>query len=186
MRALIHIYCGDGKGKTSAAVGLALRAAGAGKRVLFTQFLKDGSSSEIPVLKAVPGIDVRVVTEPFGFVWTMDDEEFSRAKAAFSGLLREAEGLCLGQQCLPGEEAPPEGGYGLLVLDEIIPAVNCGIVPEQELLELLVRRPDDLEIVLTGRDPSPALRELADYLTEMKKIRHPYDQGLEARKGIEY
>ena len=182
MKGLIHIYCGDGKGKTTAAAGLALRMAGAGKRVLFTQFFKDGSSSEIAVLSRIPGVDVRVVTEPFGFVWTMDEEELARAKKAYTGLLHEAEVLCR-DACLPDGEP---GGYGLLVLDEIISAVNCDVVPEKDVLDLIACRPEGLEIVLTGRDPSPALCGIADYMTEMRKLRHPYDEGTAGRRGIEY
>ena len=173
MRGLVHIYCGDGKGKTTAAAGLALRAAGAGKKVLFVQFFKDGSSSEIGILRGLQDVQVRVVPENFGFVWTMSDEELARAKEAYTGLLLNAE-----------KEAAD--GFGLLVLDEVISAVNCGIVPEKELLDFIVCRPEGLEIVLTGRDPSAALSDAADYITEMRKIRHPFDEGVNGRKGIEF
>ena len=172
MRGLIHIYCGDGKGKTTAAIGLSVRANGAGRKVLFVQFFKDGTSAEIEALRSL-GVEVRVVSEHFGFVWTMDKEEFARAKRAYAQLLLDAEKLS-------------SDGFGLLVLDEIISAVNCGIVPEQELKDFIACRPDGLEIVLTGRDPSPSLCGLADYITEMKKIRHPYDDGIMGRKGIEF
>ena len=172
MRGLVHIYCGDGKGKTTAAAGLSVRAAGAGKKVLFVQFFKDGTSSELSPLKEL-GVEVRVVTENLGFIWNMDDEELARAKKAYTDLLLDAE-----------KEAAD--GYGLLVLDEVISAVNCGIVPERELLDFIICRPEGLEIVLTGRDPSPALSDAADYITEMRKIRHPYDDGVMGRKGIEY
>lgn len=172
MRGLIHIYCGDGKGKTTAAAGLSVRAAGAGRKVLFVQFFKDGTSSEIEALRRL-GIDIRVVGENFGFVWNMDEEEAARARRAYTGLLTDAE-------------RQSRDGYGLLVLDEIISAVNCGMVPEQELLDFIACRPEGLELVLTGRDPSKALLEAADYVTEMKKIRHPFDEGIMGRKGIEY
>jgi len=172
MRGLIHIYCGDGKGKTTAAAGLALRAAGAGRKVLFVQFFKDGTSSEIEPLRRL-GACVRVVTENLGFLWNMNDEELAHAKEVYTALLRNAE-----------KEAMD--GCGLLVLDEVISAVNYGIVPERELLDFLICRPEGLEIVLTGRDPSPALCDAADYITEMRKIRHPYDNGVTGRKGIEY
>ena len=172
MRGLVHIYCGDGKGKTTAAAGLAVRAAGAGQKVLFVQFFKDGSSSEIASLRAL-GIGVRAVPENFGFVWNMDDAELARAKKAYTDLLLAAE-----------KEAAD--GCGLLVLDEIISAVNCELVPERELLDFIICRPEGLEIVLTGRDPSPALSDAADYITEMRKLRHPYDEGIMGRRGIEY
>lgn len=173
MRGLIHVYCGDGKGKTTAAVGLAARAAGAGKKVLFVQFFKDGSSSELGVLRAIEGVEVRVCETHYGFIWNMDAEEFARAKQDYTQLLRDAM------------EASKEG-CGLLVLDEVISACNYGAVPERELLDFIVCRPEGLEIVLTGRDPSSALLDAADYITEMKKLRHPYDEGKEARRGIEF
>lgn len=173
MRGLIHLYCGDGKGKTTAAVGLSVRAAGAGKKVLFVQFFKDGSSSELKSLRALENIETRVCETHYGFIWTMDEEEFARAKADYTQLLRDAL-----------ERA--KDGYGLLVLDEAVSACNCGVIPERELLDFIVCRPEGLEIVLTGRDPTSALSDAADYITEMKKLRHPYDQGMDARRGIEF
>lgn len=173
MRGLIHLYCGDGKGKTTAAVGLAVRAAGAGQKVLFVQFLKDGSSSEIKTLRATDGIDVLVCEKPYGFIWTMSEEEFAAAARDFAALLRTA-------LARSGE------GYGLLVLDEAVSACNCGVIAERELLDFFAVRPEGLEVVLTGRDPSEALLAAADYVTEMKKLRHPYDEGRQARLGVEY
>ena len=173
MRGLIHIYCGDGKGKTTASVGLAVRAAGAGRKVLFVQFFKDGSSSELGVLRSIPGVDVRLCETHYGFIWNMDEDEFARAKRDYTQLLR-------------GALEQSKDGYGLLVLDEVVSACNCDVVPERELLDFIVCRPEGLEIVLTGRDPSKALADAADYITEMKKLRHPYDEGLEARRGIEF
>lgn len=172
MRGLVHIYCGDGKGKTTASVGLSVRVRGAGRKVLFVQFFKDGKSSEIEALREL-GVEVRVVTENLGFIWNMDDEELAHARKLYTDLLLNAE-----------KEAAD--GYGLLVLDEIISAVNCGIVPERELLDYIICRPEGLEIVLTGRAPSPALSDAADYITEMRKLRHPYDDGVMGRKGIEF
>lgn len=173
MRGLIHIYCGDGKGKTTASVGLAVRAAGAGKRVLFVQFFKDGSSSELNILNALDAVEVRICQTHYGFIWTMDKEEFDRAARDYTQLLRDAL-----------EES--KNGYGLLVLDEVVSACNCGAVPQQELLDFIACRPEGLEVVLTGRDPSSALTDVADYITEMKKLRHPYDKGMDARRGIEF
>lgn len=172
MPGLIHIYCGDGKGKTTAALGLALRAAGSGKRVLLLQFLKDGKSSEFAALAQIPGIEVIPQTRTFGFSWTLTEEERREAQAYYSGLLEEAFRRCV--------------DYELLVLDEAVGACGAGIIEEARLLELLEARPGELEIVLTGRNPSQALLGAADYVTEMKKIKHPFERGLPARKGIEY
>ena len=172
MKGLIQLYCGDGKGKTTASVGLAVRAAGAGQKVLFVQFLKNGNSSEVGPLKTL-GIATKVCRKPHGFLWTMSEEEKARAAADYTGLLAEAF-----------DEA--QDGVDLLILDEAIGAAGCGMIPEAELIQRLKTRPDGLEVVLTGRDPSEALMAEADYITEMKKIRHPFDKGIDARRGIEY
>ncbi|MBO4916061.1 MAG: cob(I)yrinic acid a,c-diamide adenosyltransferase [Oscillospiraceae bacterium] len=173
MRGLVHIYCGDGKGKTTASVGLAVRAAGAGRKVLFVQFFKDGSSSELKILREIENVEVRICETHYGFIWTMDDEELAAAKRDYTRLLRDAFRSA-------GE------GVGLLVLDEVISACVCDVVPERELLDFIACRPEGMELVLTGRDPSKSLLDVADYVTEMKKLRHPYDNGVDARKGIEF
>ena len=172
MAGLIHIYCGDGEGKTTAALGLALRAAGSGKRVLLLQFFKDGKSSEFSALEAVKGIEVIPQTRRFGFSWTLTDSEKAEAAAYYSGLLEAA--------------FAGAAGCGLLVLDEAMSACATGMIDEGRLLELLRQRPEELEVVMTGRDPSPELLAAADYVTEMCKRKHPFEKGVPARKGIEF
>jgi cob(I)alamin adenosyltransferase len=172
MAGLIHIYCGDGKGKTTAAVGLAVRAAGAGKRVVFAQFFKDGSSSEINVLRSLPNVEVCVCTKRHGFFRNMGPEERERAAEDYSALFR-----------LVREKA---ADADLVVLDELISLCNHSLLPEKEALEFMDGKPTALELVVTGRDPSDAMRERADYITEMKKLRHPFDRGVAARRGIEF
>lgn len=172
MNGLIHIYCGDGKGKTTAAMGLALRCAGAGKRALVLQFFKDGNSSEVKALGTFPGVDVVEQKRRFGFSWTLSQEELREAKAYYSGLLEDA--------------MAKSGGYDLLVLDEVMSACTTGMVREERLLELLRGKPAGLEVVMTGRDPSQALMDRADYVTEMRKVKHPFDQGVPARLGVEF
>lgn len=172
MSGLIHIYCGDGKGKTTAALGLALRCAGSGRRVLLLQFFKDGKSSEFTALEHVPGIEVVPQTRSFGFSWTLSEEEKREARAYYTGLLEDA--------------FTKAGGFDLLVLDEAMSACTTGMIGEARLLELLEQKPDGLEVVLTGRNPGQALLERADYVTEMKLIKHPFQRGVPAREGIEY
>ena len=172
MAGLIHLYCGDGKGKTSAAVGLAVRASGAGKRVIFTQFFKDGSSSEIESLKRLPGIRTIHAQTVKGFYHAMTPEQRVQAREDYTALFRQVTAAAA--------EAD------LLILDEIVSACNRGVVPEGEVLEFLRGRPEGLEVVLTGRDPSAGLQSMADYITEMRKLRHPFDRGIAARKGVEY
>ena len=172
MSGLIHIYCGDGKGKTTAALGLALRAAGSGRRVLLLQFFKDGKSSEFTALAHVPRIEVVPQTRAFGFSWTLSEEERAEARAYYSGLLEEA--------------FRKSADFDLLVLDEAMSACTTEAIDEAHLLALLAEKPVELEVVLTGRNPSQALMDAADYVTEMKKRKHPYERGIAARKGIEY
>lgn len=169
---MIHIYCGDGKGKTTAAMGLAIRMAGSGAHVVIGQFFKDGSSSEIGVLKTVPGITVRrCVTVP-GRFFRFTPEQRQQATADYTAYLHQLMELARTAQ--------------LLVLDEAVSACNHGIIPEDVLVRFLKEQRETMEIVLTGRNPSDALLETADYVTEMKKQKHPFDEGIPARFGVEY
>lgn len=175
-KGYVHIYCGDGKGKTTAAVGLSVRAAGSGIPVLFVQFLKDGTSSEIRVLEKIPEITVLCADKDYGFYISMDDAEKLDAKKNYMALLEKAILVC----------RQSEGNTRrILVLDEIMAACNYGLVDQEFLLSFLADRPEGLEVVMTGRNPQKELCEIADYITEMKKQKHPYDQGLTARIGIE-
>lgn len=172
MSGLIHLYCGDGKGKTTAALGLALRAAGAGKQVVFTQFFKDGSSSEIEPLATLPGVRVFHADTVRGFYRNMTPPQREQAGKDYTALFRQV--------------TQAAHAADLLILDEIVSASNRGVVPEKLVTDFLREKPARLEVVLTGRNPSAALLELADYITEMRKLRHPFDRGIGARKGIEF
>lgn len=173
MQGMIHLYCGDGKGKTTAAVGLSVRAAGAGKRVLFAQFLKDGSSSELNVLRALQNVEVACCTQNFGFFKAMDGQTKAAARQAYSALLGDVMRKSV-------------EGVDLLVLDEAVAACNHGLIEEIKLLDFLCGRSETLEVVLTGRNPSQHLLDAADYVTEMRKCKHPFDRGIAARRGIEF
>ena len=173
MGGLIHVYCGDGKGKTTAAVGLAVRAAGAGKRVLFAQFFKNGASSEIAALRSLPNVETEICEAPHGFFRDMDALEREQARDDYTALLN-------------GVLERARRGAGVLVLDEATSACNYQMISETALLGFLRTKPEELEVVLTGRDPSAALLDAADYVTEMVKRKHPYDRGIQARRGIEF
>lgn len=172
MKRCMHIYCGDGKGKTTAAVGLAVRAAGYNMKVLFCQCMKDGRSSEIRMLQSL-GVTCCFCPEQFGFYWNMKEDQKEEAKAAYTRLFLDA-----------AERAGKEE-YDLMIVDEFMSAYHYGLIDQKKALDFLVHRPARLELVLTGRNPGEELLELADYVTEMKKIKHPFDQGIPARKGIE-
>lgn len=174
MDSCVHIYCGDGKGKTTAAVGLAVRAAGCKKKVLVTRFLKTDHSGEVSVLAQIPGITVTPCEKSFGFFFRMTDEQKKEAAVYYTELLK----LTLKQAAA--------GGFDLLILDEIMAVMNFGLVREETVREFITNRPPALEVVLTGRDPSEEMTALADYVSEIRKIKHPYDKGIQARKGIEY
>lgn len=166
---LVHLYFGDGKGKTTAAVGLGLRALGRGLRVSIVQFLKDGSSGEVQLLKNAGGI---VYTGLIGrkFVFQMDVQERDACKQRHNAILHEAM----------------EAHADVLILDEALGALETGMLDEALLMEAVNGCKGHAEVILTGRNPAPWMLETADYITEMKCCRHPYDSGIAARVGIEY
>lgn len=170
-QGLIHIYCGDGKGKTTCAFGLALRCAGAGERVRIVQFLKGGETGEVTAMQNLPNVKILRAKQGTKFTFQMSEAERIQAKRDHTALLDKAF-------------AQAEG-LRMLVLDEIMAACTTGMVDEAHLIDLIQKKPEKLELVLTGRNPSEQLLALADYITEMKKVRHPYDKGIAARKGIE-
>lgn len=171
---LIHLYTGDGKGKTTAAVGLAVRARARGLRVLFVQFLKDGQSAELEAMRQL-GIRVFSGQPTSKFVFQMDEEEKKATRLANCRRFGEVRDLVF------------QGEADLLILDEILGAITTGMVDEGVVVDLMKTKPPKLELVLTGRDPSPVLVELSDYVSEVKMIKHPYETDqTPARPGIEY
>ncbi len=170
---LIHIYCGNGKGKTTTAMGLCARAAGFGLRVLIYQFMKDNSTSERKVLQLCENITIvdGLASEKFSF--QMSPEEKAQRKAYYEE-----------QLCRVTEKACREN-YDVLFLDETLYTIGAGLLDEACVLDFLKNKPKHLEVILTGQNPSQALIDAADYVSEIRKIKHPFDQGMAARKGIE-
>ena len=173
-KACVHLYCGDGKGKTTAAVGLAVRFAGRGGKVVLAQFLKDGTSGECRALAKLDTVTMLAANPVRKFSFQMNEEEKQRTADAIRRTFAAATGYAVRE------------GVGLLILDEVCAAISCGFLDEQAVLDFLDSRPDTLEVVLTGCDPSEALQARADYITEMAKRRHPFDGGVAAREGIEW
>jgi cob(I)alamin adenosyltransferase len=169
-KGYIHVYTGDGKGKTTAALGLALRAAGAGLQVYIAQFLKKGSYSEIMALDRFAD---RITLEQFGL------GRFVRGKPQAEDIAAAAKGL----QRIKSVMAA--GGCQLIVLDEANVAVACGLFALDALLEIIDLKPDDLELVITGRGAAPAVIERADLVSEVKSLKHYFERGVSARVGIE-
>lgn len=170
MAGYIHLYTGNGKGKTTAAIGLAIRAAGAGKKVFIAQFVKGMPYGELITLERIPEIEIRqygldcfIVNKP-----TAED-----TKAARTGL-KEVSEIIKSNLC------------DVLVLDEVCIALYYKLFDENEVIGLLKDKPGDMEVVLTGRYAPTSLIEMADLVTEMKEIKHYYTRGIQAREGIEF
>ncbi len=168
---MIHIYTGENKGKTTAALGLALRAAGRGMDVIIAQFLKGRDTGELHTLSRIPNITLLRNSRDYGFVFNMSSEDRERMTAEQNANLDKAI------------ESRREGV--LLVLDEAIAAYTLNTI-DRSKLEALLDDPRGAEIVLTGRDAPQNLIDKADYVTEMRKIKHPFDEGKPARRGIEF
>ena len=166
---MVHLYWGEGKGKTTAAMGLALRALGNGCRVVVVQFLKGADTGEVPLLRQL-GAEVYRGTAGQKFDLQMTDAENAATRALHKVHLRAA-------LARPAD---------LLVLDEACAAWELNMVDRQLLEQAVRERPAGQEIVLTGRKPAPWMEELADYSTEMHCWRHPYEKGVKARKGVEF
>ena len=171
---LIHIYCGDGKGKTTAAMGLGIRAVGREKKVLLTQFLKDNETGELKSIEKLgenfeifKGIPVKKF---FKFMSAKEQEETKKEhEERFRKITKKAI----------------DENVDLLILDEIIASTNLELVSLEAVVEFLKNKPVGLEVVLTGRNPDDKLIELADYVSEIKAIKHPYEKGINSRIGIE-
>lgn len=170
---LVHIYCGEGKGKTTCSVGLSVRACGYGLHVLFMQFLKSGDSSELKILKSLPGIDVLGMKPIKKFSFQMTEEEKAETRRINS------------EQFADMVKMLENDHYDMLVLDEVLGAIEAGLLDDQLIVNFLKNRPEQLEVVMTGRYPTEELEELADYVSRIDKVKHPYDKGIPARAGIE-
>jgi cob(I)alamin adenosyltransferase len=171
---MLQIYTGNGKGKTTASIGLAVRFAGTGGNVLFCQFMKGSETSELNVLKNIPNVEVVRNSQDFGFYKTMSDDEKSRVKEMYNHTLDYLEtSLHL-------------GNFGLVVLDEATYAYNYNLLDKAKFERIIDTYADTVEIVVTGRNPSDFLLSRADYVTNMEKVLHPFDKGVSARKGIEF
>lgn len=169
-KGYVQVYTGDGKGKTTAAIGLAVRAIGAGMKVLFVQFLKKGRFSEIKALKCF-GEQIKVVQFGSG--------KFVRGRPQKQDFQRARQGM------RKIEEEMSSGRYALVVLDEANVALNLGLIPIEEMLNLIRQRPPGVEIVLTGRYAPRDIMEAADLVSECRLVKHYLASGVKARTGIE-
>ncbi len=171
-KGLIMVHTGRGKGKTTAALGLAMRALGHGLPVCIIQFIKGNwKYGELEAAKRFPGLlEWRVAGE--GFTWKGDDSDRHR-KAAL-------EGWNLAKAAISS------GRHFLVVLDEFTYVLKYGMVDEKEAAEILLNKPKNLHVLVTGRDAPQALLEIADSATEMREVKHPFQKGIKAQKGVEF
>lgn len=168
----IHVYYGNGKGKTTAAMGQAMRAAGRGLKVLVFQFLKNNDSGERRILEAIPNVTCLPGRDKVKFYNQMNGEEKAEQRHYNTKALDEIVKFC--------------SPFDVLLLDEALCAVKLGLLNEEKLIGFLKHKPRGLEIILTGHEVSEQMLEIADYATEMVKRKHPYDEGTSAREGIEF
>jgi len=175
MKGLIHIYTGDGKGKTTAAVGLGVRAAGHGMRVLMLQFLKGRHTGELEAIKKL-GDNFLVLRhkEIKKFTCDMTEEEINELKNEVRGLFERAQ-----------TEAA-SGVWDLMILDEIMASLTLGFISLDEMLQFMNSKPLKLELVMTGREAPEELISISDYVSEIKMVKHPMEAGIHARSGIEF
>lgn len=176
-KGLVQVYTGDGKGKTTAALGLALRTAGHGGKVLIYQFLKPAALElgERGGLRNVGSITMLTLDEPWDMFESMGDQKaMDRVKESIRKAMKKVQ------------TAAHEKYYDLIILDEIVFCLSKGLASMDDVRELIAHRDEHVELVLTGRGASQELIDMADLVTEMKPIKHPYDKGIRARRGIEY
>lgn len=173
-KGYIQIYTGNGKGKTTAAMGLSIRAAGNGMKVCIVQFLKAWKTGELNSLEQIDNIDVFRFQTIKKFTWQLNEEEFNalklEVKKTYDFILKVFE----------------EKKYDVVIVDEIMGALGAKLLTEQEVLNLMDRKPETIEFVMTGRNPTEAIINKADLVTEMKPIKHYYEQGVKSRQGIEF
>jgi cob(I)alamin adenosyltransferase len=176
-KGLVQIYTGDGKGKTTAAIGLAIRAAGRDNRVLFYQFLKPPSlhMGERKVIETLDNIELKALEHPWNLQKSLHDEPtMAEVRRAIAGAMKELTA------------AAAERRYDVMILDEIVFCYAHNLAALDDIRTLIRTRDPHVEIVLTGRGADGPLTALADLVTEMKQVKHPFEKGIAARKGIEY
>lgn len=170
MKGYIQVYTGNGKGKTTAAIGLSIRAAGAGLKVYIAQFIKMGDYSEIKMLREMPEL---ITVEQFGL------GRFIKGKPLDEDIKAAQKGLEKIKMVMDSDK------YDVVIMEEANVAVSCGLFSVHELLQVIDKKPDHTELVITGRGASDEVIERADLVTEMKEIKHYFRKGVQARTGIE-
>lgn len=172
---LVQVYYGNGKGKTTAAIGLGMRAIGNEYKVIMIQFLKHDTSGECKILKDLePAFKIFHFEKRRSFTWELSEEEKNELRSETSNALKFASKVMDTGQC------------DVLILDELLNSLTLGFVTEEEVCHLIDSKSDDVELILTGRDLPESIASRADYISHIEEIKHPMQKGIDARKGIEY
>ena len=175
MTGLVHIYTGEGKGKTTAAVGLGIRACGRGKKVLMIQFLKGSQTGEMFIIeKLKPDFELYRQNELKKFTWDLNQQGLKEIKKHVGDIFQYASNEAM------------SGNRDMIILDEIIVAITSGFISMEEVLDFIKNKPAGLELVMTGRYAPAEMIRIADYVSEIKAVKHPYSVGITAREGIEF
>lgn len=194
---MLQIYHGDGKGKTTAAVGLSVRAAGKGKKVYFAQFLKNDSSGEIEALRGISNIKILHSDAFFGFIRNMTEEQKLTLAKSYKKMFDEVLSYVYDRDKADNTENNPGRNtdnnvnsshdiYILLIFDELLHVCNERLLDYAYVVEKLSKLPPFCEVVITGRNPTKEIIDIADYVTNFVKEKHPFDKGITAREGIEF
>lgn len=174
-QGLIQVYCGPGKGKTTAAIGLGIRALGSNLKVIMIQFLKNDNTGECRLLKTLePGFKVFHFEKERGFTWTLTDEEKSELAQEIHMALKFAKKVMDTGEC------------DILILDEVLGVIEKGFADVKDLQSLVEEKPEFMELVVTGRVLPDVLKDKVDYISYIEAVKHPMEEGVMAREGIEY
>lgn len=174
-KGLVQVYTGEGKGKTTAAIGQGIRAYGRGKTVYMVQFLKSSETGEITTLKKLePGFRLFRFEKQRGFIWNLSREEVEELKVDIANAVSFVRDTLRNNCC------------DVLILDEIMAVLRNGLIEIKEVLDIIKNKPENVELILTGRNVPEELIEVADYVSQIDCIKHPFQKGITAREGIEY
>lgn len=172
---LVQVYCGEGKGKTTAAIGLGIRAIGNDYKVIMLQFLKKDTNGECQMIKQLePNFKIFHFEKKRGFTWQLTEEEKQELKSETTNAMNFAMKVMDTGQC------------DILILDEILNSLEYGFVTEEEVCALIDAKTDDVELILTGKKLPDSIAKRADYISKIEDVKHPIDKGTRARRGIEF
>ncbi len=172
---LVQVYCGNGKGKTTAAIGLGIRAVGNDYKVIMIQFLKHDTTGECRMIKGLePDFKIFHFEKKRGFTWELNEDEKQELRSETSNALKFASKVMDTGQC------------DILILDEILNSLDLGFVTEEEVCELIDGKSEDVELILTGRSLPDCIAQRAEYISRIVEVKHPMQKGIDARRGIEF